>query len=87
MTVVRAVAAEQYREESSKLDRYQRIWLVDEYRQERKQQEEWLDKLCKSIVVWISEAYKNRIKKPVALGSAERAYIREMVETFRGALR
>ncbi len=87
MTAVRAVSTEQYLEKTSRLDRYQKIWLCDEYQKQRSEQEEWLDELCEQITRWVMAAYKKVIKKPIALGPAEYNYIHEMIETHRGALK
>jgi len=87
MSAVRSVASTQYRAESSSLPLYQKIWLCDEYRQERQEQDEWLDNLCEEISRWIFTAYKKVIKKHVALGQAERIYIKEIIKTYREALR
>jgi len=87
LTAVRAVAADQYREENSSLPRCQRIWLCDTYQQERLEQEDWLDELCEVISRWTLLAYKKVVKKSVSLGPAESRYIQEMVEADREALR
>ena len=87
MSGVRAIAASQYRKETSTLPQYQKIWLCNEYQEERLEQQEWLDELCEDISNWILLAYKTIIKKAVILGPAEREYIKKMVVTNRDALR
>ncbi len=87
MTALRAVAAEQYREDSSALPHYQKIWLCDEYREAREQQDDWLEELCVEISRWITDAYKKVIRKSVILGPAERDYIKDMISTHREVLR
>ena len=87
MWALRSVSANQYREESSQLPQYQKIWLCDEYQQQREQEEEWLEKLCKEIASWIAHTYHKIIKKPVMLGKAERDFIRESIETHKEVLR
>lgn len=88
MIAIRA-ASEQYWEESSDLPRYQKVWLCDEHLQERLEEDGWLDELSEVIAKWIFAAYSNKkvIKKPVALGVAEQAYVRDMIETHRDVLR
>ncbi|KMQ50429.1 CRISPR-associated protein, Csy1 family [Chitinispirillum alkaliphilum] len=87
MVALRAVAKEQYREENSNLLHHQKVWLCDEYREEREKQDEWLDEVCNEIGQWIARAYEKIIKKAVTLGPAERAYIKNMISTHREVLR
>lgn len=87
MIAVRADAHEQYREESSGLPLYQKIWLCDEYQAERSKQEEWLDDLCEKIARWIRDAYEKVVKKSVSVGPEEIRYIATMINTNREALR
>ncbi len=87
MVAVRAVMPEQYREESTKLSHHQKIWLCNHFETERALTDDWLDDLCEEITQWIMTAYKKTIKQAITLGPAERAYIRQMVETHKEALR
>ena len=87
MNSIRLDAATQYLQETSKLPRYQKIWLCNEYQQERLEQQEWLDELCEEIVKWILASYKKTIKKSIVLGSEEREYIKGMITTRREILR
>ncbi|WP_428240252.1 type I-F CRISPR-associated protein Csy1 [Gynuella sp.] len=79
MVAIRTVASEQYRADTSQLEQHQKIWLCDEYRQIRAEQDQWLQQLCEEIAEWIAKAYQKVIKKPVTLGMEERDYIRQMI--------
>jgi len=87
MMALRHVAAEQYREETSQLEHYQKVWLCDLFEDEREQEDAWLDQLCEVIAGWIADAYKKVIKKAVTLGATERAYIKTIIESHREVLR
>ena len=87
MAALRSIAEEQYREETSQLPQYQKIWLCPEYRLQREKEDEWLMELCKEITLWIGKAYQKTIKKSVTLGSAEREYLKGVITTHREALR
>nr|WP_321399478.1 type I-F CRISPR-associated protein Csy1 [uncultured Desulfobacter sp.] len=84
--VLRSVAKDQYREESSALPEHQKIWLCNGFEQIRKEQDEWLDTLCVEIASWIEKAYKTMIKKPVTLGPVERDYLKTFITLNREAL-
>ncbi|MGD9823360.1 type I-F CRISPR-associated protein Csy1 [Desulfobacter sp.] len=86
-TVLRSVAEDQYREESSTLPEYQKIWLCHGFEQPRKEQDEWLDTLCAELAKWIAAAYAKVIKKPVMLGPIERDYLKTFINLNREALR
>ncbi len=88
MMRVRSVSSEQYREEDSRLPQYQKIWLCDAYRKERREQERWLDDLIDHISRWILHLIESNTKrKGLKLGPAELADIRESVEASKEALR
>lgn len=87
LAAARAVATEQYREEYSKLPHYQRVWLCDEFREERADTDPWLDELCQEIARWIHLAYQRTIRKPVLLGPAELAYLQQAIDIHREVLR
>ena len=87
LAALRSIAEEQYREETSQLPQYQKIWLCPEYRLQREKEDEWLMELCKEITLWIGKAYQKTIKKSVTLGSAEREYLKGVITTHREALR
>ena len=88
-TVLRSVAKDQYREESSALPEYQKIWLCHGFEQDRKEQDEWLDTLCAEFAKWIAAVYASKkvIKKPVMLGPVERNYLKTFINLNREALR
>ncbi len=87
MAALRAVATEQYREENSNLPHYQRVWLCDEFRDERAQTDTWLGELCEAITRWIYLAYQRVISKPAILGPAEVTYLQQAIDTHREVLR
>ncbi|QRN03371.1 type I-F CRISPR-associated protein Csy1 [Legionella sp. MW5194] len=85
MMALREVSANQFREESSQLLAWQKIWLCEQYTKERT--DDWLDTLCDKIVTWIENAYKNAIKHSILLGEAERQYIKTYIDENREVLR
>ncbi len=88
MWMVRSIVEEQYRSDDSKLKPHQKIWLCEEYRQKREQDDLWLDRLCKEITAWIIRTYEKLIgKQAITLGEAERLHIREIVGMNKEALR
>ena len=88
MMRVRSVSSEQYREEDSRLPEYQKIWLCEQYREQRETQDKWLDDLIDHISRWILHQIESNTKrKGLKLGPAELADIRESVETSKEALR
>ncbi len=87
MVTLRSVAAAQYREETNQLEAYQRIWLCPGFEIQREQEDEWLKQLCKTITNWITTNYSKNVKKAITLGQAEKAYIQQVIETHREALR
>lgn len=89
MWAVRSVAEEQYRPDDSNLKPHQRTWLCPEYRQNREEDDAWLDKLCKEITVWIIHAYEKLLgKQDVKLDESIRRHIdNKIVAQHREALR
>ena len=88
MWVVRSVASEQYFESGSKLAGYQKIWLLDDYAQQREAEEEWLDTLTEEIVQWIIHEYQRSMgKASVMLGKAEHLDLLDAVTQNREGLR
>jgi CRISPR-associated protein Csy1 len=88
MWAVRAVCKEQYQSENSRLKPHQKIWLCEEFRQNREEEDVWLDRLCTEIVVWIIRTYERLVgKSAYKLGEAERMYIHEIITGNREALR
>jgi CRISPR-associated protein Csy1 len=88
MWAVRAVSKEQYRPENSQLKLHQKIWLCDEFQQNRETENDWVDKLCNEISRWIIRTYERLLaKQAYKLGESERLYIHEIVTQNREALR
>ena len=88
MWAVRTVADSQYHAQSSKLDKYQQIWLCNGYEYEREEEEQWLDKLSKEITRWIVRSYEKSLgKQAIKLGKDELNKIADIVEQNREGLR
>ncbi|MBL4865924.1 MAG: type I-F CRISPR-associated protein Csy1 [Pseudomonadales bacterium] len=88
MWAIRSIAQEQYHADSSRLKKHQLIWLVDEFSQEREESDQWLDKLCKELSVWIVRAYEQAIgRQAIKLGEAERIKIVDLIDLNREGLR
>ena len=88
MWAVRTVADSQYHAQSSKLDKYQQIWLCNGYEYEREEEEQWLDKLSKEITRWIIHSYEKSLgKQAIKLGKDELNKIADIVEQNREGLR
>lgn len=88
MWAVRSVSGEQYRSEHTGLAPHQSIWLCDEHRQTREDENGWLDKLCKEIATWIIRTYgKSLGKQAIKLGEFERLHVLDVVNKNREALR
>lgn len=88
MWATRSVAKEQYQQEYSKLPPHQSIWLCDEHRLTREEEDSWLDKLSKEITAWIIRAYEKTLaKQAVKLGESERLHVLDIVNKNREALR
>lgn len=88
MWAVRAVSVEQYQPTLSQLNPHQKIWLCDEYRQAREDENDWLDKLCKETAGWIIRTYEKMMgKQAFKMGEAERLHIHNIVIENREALR
>lgn len=88
MWAVRAVAAEQYRPKISQLKAHQKIWLCEEDRQTRENEDGWLDKLCREISAWTVRSYEKLLGKVACkLGEDERKHILNIINQNREALR
>ncbi|WP_133128796.1 type I-F CRISPR-associated protein Csy1 [Legionella nagasakiensis] len=87
MMALREVSIDQFWSESSRLPDCQKIWLCEQYIEERAKRDDWLETLCAQIVFWINSAYKNSIKHPIMLGEAERRYIKDFINEYRETLR
>lgn len=88
MWAVRSVADAQYFENSSRLKRYQKIWLLEEFAQLRESEETWLDELTEEIARWVQRGYEKSVGKAfITQGKAEYQDILDLVtqnkEVFR----
>ncbi|MEW6587165.1 MAG: type I-F CRISPR-associated protein Csy1, partial [Nitrospirota bacterium] len=88
MWAVRAVSNEQYRSKNSQLKPHQRTWLCDEFKENREEENDWLDKLCNEIARWIVLTYEKLLgQQAYKLGEPERLHIHGIVAENREALR
>lgn len=88
MWAVRSIAKEQYYENSSKLSKHQKIWLCEEFKQEREEEDAWINKLAKEISSWITRSYEKTMgKQAIKLGKEELLKIAEMVDLNKESLR
>ncbi len=85
---VRIAKVNQYREESSRLPTYQKIWLCGSSKQ-REEDDHWLKPLYSAITDWILQGYSHKKinKNPLPLGVAEKKFIGQYIETHQEALR
>lgn len=87
MMALREASAKHFCAKSSKLLPWQKIWLCEQHKKERAEQDDWLETLCRKISHWINDAYKNSIKHPIMLGEAEHLYINDFINEHREVLR
>ncbi len=87
MATLRQTATQQYREETSQLKHFQKVWLCPGFETERAEANDWLDQLCKELTHWLVKAYQTIVKKAVALGAAEVTHIQQLIESHREVLR
>ncbi|MCC5791694.1 MAG: type I-F CRISPR-associated protein Csy1 [Legionellaceae bacterium] len=87
MVALREASTKHFWEKSSRLPVWQKIWLCEQHKKERVEQDDWLETLCMEISRWINNAYKNSIKHPIMLGEAERLYINDYINEHREVLR
>lgn len=88
MWAVRLVSVAQYHEETSTLEKWQLIWLHENFEKEREDSEQWLEQLVKNISHWISQTYEKIMEKQaIKLGKAEYKHISNIVEQNKEALR
>lgn len=84
---LRGVSEEQFFSANNQLEKYQQIWLCEQFKTARVSENDWLDKLSDQLASWIHETYTALIKQPVLLGQAERAYFKEFVNEHKEVLR
>lgn len=88
MWAVRSVYENQGQMKESRLELHQKIWLAEDYQQQRESEDDWLDTLCKKIAIWIVHTYKRLIGgNAYKLGDTEWMHIHEIVRENREALR
>jgi len=87
MWQVRRIAKAQYREDTSLLPRYQKVWLLDEFSELRHQQDDWLVELTNKIRDWIISGHQRTNKVAAVLGDAEIQFIQSFVEQYQEAFR
>ncbi len=88
MWAVRSVSEEQYYSDGSTLSKHQKIWLCEEFKQEREEEDAWLDKLTKEISSWITRSYEKVMgKQAIKLGKEALLKIAEIVAQNKEALR
>ncbi len=87
MMALREVSTNQFWSETSRLPAWQKLWLCEQHKEQRIEQDDWLNTLCKQIADWIRDAYKSSTNHPVMLGEAERYYIKEYIDDNKELLR
>lgn len=87
MMALRAASNQQYWPETSKLPAWQKVWLCEQHKDKRRQENGWLNTLCDHISRWVASVYKNSIKHPIMLGEAERQYIKDYIDENKEVLR
>lgn len=90
MWQTRLVADEQFNLTSSQLKSEQKIWLLEEHRDTRENadDDDWLDKILKSIAHFIFHGYEKILaKKAIKLGNAELLHMEKIVASNREVLR
>ncbi len=88
MWMIRAVSAEQYSIKNSQLSKAQTIWLCDSEQEKRKNEDEWLADIMKSITQFLFHGYEKLLKKKkFILGDAEFKQMQKIVETNKEAFR
>jgi CRISPR-associated protein Csy1 len=85
MWSVRMVADEQYFAETSQLPEYQKIWLLPEYNERRKETDTWYEELKGRIARWIIAKLEANAKN-LKLGEAERRDILSIIDEYKEAL-
>ena len=88
MWAARSVCSIQYRPENSRLKLHQKIWLCEEYRQIREDEDAWLDKLCNEIAGWTIRTYGQVLgKQAYKLDESVRQHVLKIVTSNMEALR
>lgn len=88
MWQVRAVALEQYIENTSKLTTAQTTWLCEQHQVLRENTDDWLDDIVTSITTFVFHGYEKTLKsKAIKFGQAEHKHMQQIVEANKEALR
>jgi len=90
MYAVREVSTKQYYEKNSKLKHHQKVWLIEAYKEERENDDDWLEKLIKEIARWIvSVGYKKVVgkKEYIKFGNGEYLYLLQLLEEQKESFR
>jgi CRISPR-associated protein Csy1 len=87
MMSLREASIDQFWPKTSSLPAWQKVWLCEQHKEQRFEQDDWLNVLCEQITHWINSAYKKSVRYPVMLGEAERHYIKEYIGDNKEALR
>ena len=88
MWQIRSVAREQYNPENSQLKHEQKVWLLDEYKEAREIDDDWLERITSTITQFIFHGYEKILaKKAVKLGDGEHAHMAGIVKKSREDLR
>jgi CRISPR-associated protein Csy1 len=87
MVALRSISSNQFWDESSDLPTWQKLWLIEKHREERQDQEEWLDTLTHQVTIWLNRAYKASVKDAILLGREELTHIEGYVSDNREIFR
>ena len=88
MWAVRGVSAEQYQREHSLLKPHQKIWLCEQFREIREEDDGWIEKLCLEIAKWIILTYGRLLgKQAIKLSEDVRRHVYKIVAKNKEALR
>jgi len=87
MMVLRVASTKHFRPENSGIGAAQKIWLCEQYKDDRASQEDWLSTICEQISVWIASGYRQTVKQRITLGEAERQFIRDYIEDHKEMLK
>ena len=87
MWQIRGVSS-QFNEARSLLSAEQKVWLLDDYKTQRVEQDDWLDEIVKALAKYIFRGYEKALPKAgVMLGDGELQHIQQLVNEYREALR
>ena len=88
MWQIRSVAKEQYNPEYNQLKHEQKVWLLDEHKDTREVEDDWLEKIGLTITQFIFHGYEKILaKKAIKLGDGEHDHMASIVKKNKEALR